>query len=230
MADSRQPLHVLHVGKTGGTSLNHVLVEHEESARLRPVFGGHQHRVSDVPVGESFMFVLRDPLSRFVSAFNSRLRQGRPRYHYPWREEERVAFAQFTTPDELGTALSSRNPLKRRRARGAMNAIGHVNTHYSYWFGTEAEFRARLGDVFFIAFQERLDEDFELLRVKLGLPETVRLPADATVAHRAPPGFATELGPVARANLLQWYAEDLAFVELCRSLAPEVNRGSGLQS
>jgi len=220
---------VLHVGKTGGTSLNHVLVEHADSARMRPVFGGHQLRVADVPVGESFMFVLREPLSRFVSAFNSRLREGRPRYHYPWREEERVAFAEFGTPDELGNALSSRNPLKRRRAKRAMNAIGHVNTHYSYWFGDGPAFRQRVDDVFFIAFQEQLDDDFELLRAKLGLPEGVRLLQDATAAHRAPPGFATELGSVARENLSRWYAEDVAFVELCRSLAPEVN-ASGLQS
>jgi len=220
---------VLHVGKTGGTSLNHVLVEHADEARLRPVFGGHQLRVADIPTGESLMFVLRDPLSRFVSAFNSRLREGRPRYHYPWREEERVAFKEFGTPDELGGALSSLNPFRRRRARRAMNSIGHVNTHYSYWFGTEAEFRSRLDDVFFIAFQEQLDDDFELLRRKLGLPDGARLPQDATVAHRAPAGFATELGPRARTNLARWYAEDLAFVELCRGVAPEVNRRSGLE-
>lgn len=229
MVDSRPPLHVLHVGKTGGTSLNHVLVEHADDARLRPVFGGHQLRVADIPAGESFMFVLRDPLSRFVSAFNSRLREGRPRYHYAWREEERVAFEEFGTPDELGGALSSRNPFRRRRARRAMHAIGHVNTHYSYWFGSEAAFRSRLDDVFFIAFQEQLDDDFELLRGKLGLPDGARLPQDATVAHRAPPGFATELRPLARANLARWYAEDMAFVELCRGLAQEVNRRSGLQ-
>lgn len=228
MEDPRKPLHVLHVGKTGGTSLNHVLLEHADSARLQPVFGGHQLRVADIPVGESFMFVLRDPLSRFVSAFNSRLREGRPRYHYPWREEERVAFTEFQTPDELAAALSSRNPLGRRRAKQAMKAIGHVNTHYAYWFGTPSEFRERLADVFFVAFQEHLDDDFELLRLKLGLPDGVRLPEDATVAHRAPPGFATELGPVGRANLSRWYADDLAFVELCRRLAPDVN-ASGLQ-
>jgi hypothetical protein len=99
-----------------------------------------------------------------------------------------------------------------------MNAIGHVNTHYSYWFGTEPEFRARLDDVYFIAFQEQLDDDFELLRAKLGLPEGVRLPQDATVAHRAPPGFATELGEAARENLSRWYADDLAFVALCQGL------------
>jgi Sulfotransferase family len=226
--DSRRPLHVLHVGKTGGTSLNHILVEHAGSARLRLIFGGHQLRVADVPVGELFMFVLRDPLTRFVSAFNSRLREGRPRYHYPWREEERLAFAEFKTPDQLATALSSRDARERARARQAMTAIGHVNTHYTYWFGKESAFRKRLGDVFFIGFQEQLDDDFELLRTKLGLPAGLQLPRDATVAHRSPPGFAVELSEVAQTNLSRWYKDDLAFVELCRRLAPGVNATSGL--
>jgi len=226
---SRRPLHVLHVGKTGGTSLNHVLVEYADAARLQPVFGGHQLRVADVPVGESFMFVLRDPLSRYVSAFNSRLREGRPRYHYPWREEERVAFEEFKTPDQLGTALSAKDRRERSRAKQAMAAIGHVNTHYSYWFGKPSAFRKRLDDVFFIAFQEQLDDDFVLLRKKLGLPDGARLPQDDTVAHRSPPGFAVELGDVARANLARWYEDDLEFAELCRRLAPEVN-ASGLES
>ena len=73
------------------------------------------------------MFFIRDPLSRFVSAFNSRLREGRPRYHYPWREEERIAFAVFRTPDQLGSALSSDDPAQREQAEQAMRSIGHLS-------------------------------------------------------------------------------------------------------
>ncbi len=78
--DTRQPVHVLHVGKTGGTALKHALIEHQETARYRLVFRGHEVGLAGVPVGERFMFLIRDPLSRFVSAFNGRLREDRPRY------------------------------------------------------------------------------------------------------------------------------------------------------
>jgi len=230
VADTRQPLHVLHVGKTGGTALNHVLVEHADDARYRFVFGGHELRVVDVPTGERLMFVLRDPLTRFVSSFNSRLREGRPRYHYPWRDEERVAFAFFETPDQLGAALSSSDRKLRKQAEAAMAGIGHLNTGYAFWFGDEAAFRRRLQDVFFIAFQERLDDDFEVLKTKVGLPEEARLPRDAAAAHRAPDDVSVELGDLARANLMRWYADDVAFVELCRRLAPEVNADQGLSA
>jgi hypothetical protein len=223
LRDPREPLHVLHVGKTGGTALNHVLVEHAATSRYRPVFGGHQLTIADIPPGERFMFFIRDPLSRFVSSFNSRLREGRPRYHYPWREEERAAFAIFKTPDQLAAALSSDDPEERAQAEHAMRGIGHVNTRYSYWFGDEAAFRARVPDLFFVGFQESLDEDFESLKRKLGLPPRAELPRGVEAAHMTPPGFDTQLGETARANLERWYADDAAFVELCRELAPRVN-------
>jgi hypothetical protein len=222
VAPDRDPLHVLHVGKTGGTALNHALLDHESSARYELRFRGHEDTVADVPVGERFLFLIRDPLTRFVSAFNSRLREGRPRYHYPWREEERVAFARFKTPDQLGAALSSGDSADRREAEQAMRAIGHLNTSYSFWFGNERRFRKRLPDVFFIGFQDQLNDDFELLKEKLGLPAEAQLPRGED-AHESPAGFDTRLGEAARQNLERWYADDLAFVRMCRELAPSVN-------
>jgi hypothetical protein len=216
-------VHVLHIGKTGGTALKHILMEHENASRYQLLFRGHDVRLADVPMGERFMFLIRDPLTRFVSAFNGRLREDRPRYHYPWRKEEEVAFAIFKTPDQLATALSSGDDAEREQAEQAMHGIGHVNTPYSSWFGDTAHFRTRLADVFFIGLQEQLDDDFGLLRRKLGLPPEARLPTDETVAHRTPAGFASELSDVARSNLERWYELDIALFQLCRELAPRVN-------
>jgi hypothetical protein len=173
------------------------------------------------------MFLIRDPLTRFVSAFNGRLREDRPRYHYPWRDEEKIAFAIFKMPDELAVALSSPDGTKRRQAEEAMHGIGHVNTPYTFWFRDEKSFRSRLSDVFFLGLQDHLDEDFELLKRKLGLPGEVRMPGDETVAHKTPAGFQDELSDVGRANLERWYAWDVAFVQRCRDLAPGIN-ASGL--
>lgn len=222
--DPRPQVNFLHLGKTGGTALAHALVPHIHAASHFVIFRGHDVTLDDIRRGQKLMFVLRDPLTRFVSAFNGRLREDRPRYVYPWRDEERVAFAVFKTPDQLATALSSPDDTERERAEQAMRGIGHVNTPYSFWFGDEERFRSRLGDVFFIAFQERLDQDFDLLKRRLALPPELRLPADETAAHRTPAGFSTELGDVARRNLARWYAQDISFVRLCRELAPEINR------
>jgi hypothetical protein len=221
--DPRPPLNVLHIGKTGGTALKHVLAENQNGSVYQLLFRGHGVTLADVPDGERYMFLIRDPLTRFVSAFNGRLREDRPRYHYPWRDEERVAFAIFKTPDQLAVALSSADADERAQAEAAMHGIGHVNTPYTSWFPTEAAFRKRLDDLFFIGLQDRLDEDFELLRQKLGLPADVRLPRDETVAHKTPSGYDDQLSETGRANLERWYAFDLAFVQLCRDLAPRVN-------
>jgi hypothetical protein len=221
-ADHRPPLHVLHIGKTGGSALSHVLVENAAAARYRFVFGGHELTLADVPRGEPFMFFIRDPLTRFVSAFNSRLREGRPLYRYPWRDEERKAFARFQTPDELAAALSASSRRLRRRAEEAMRGIGHLSTPYSFWLGTADELRERADDAFFIGFQERLDDDFGELKRRLGLPAAAELPRH-DAAHRAPAEDPTELGVRARSNLERWYAEDIALVEACRQLAPRVN-------
>jgi hypothetical protein len=222
-SDPRPPLNVLHIGKTGGTALKHVLRANQAESRYQLLFRGHDVTLGDVPRGEPYMFIIRDPISRYVSAFNGRLREDRPRYHYPWRHEEQVAFAVFKTPSELAEALSSDDYQRRAQAEAAMHGIGHVNTPYTFWFHDEAAFRKRLGDVFFIALQDRLDDDFELLKQKLGLPDEAHMPRDETVAHKTPAGFEIRLSDDGRANLERWYARDVAFVRLCRELALEVN-------
>jgi hypothetical protein len=221
--DSKRTLHFLHLGKTGGTAFKHALLDHRAVRDYRLLLHGHDVLLADVPVGEKVMFIVRDPVSRFVSAFNGRIREDRPRYHYPWKPEERIAFGIFTTPDQLGRALSADDEVEREHAERAMRGIGHVAGSYWHWFGDELALRSRLPDLFLIAFQEQLDDDFELLKRKLGLPQEVRLPRDATVAHRTPAGFDQDLGEVARGNLERWYKRDLAFVQLCRELAPLVN-------
>jgi hypothetical protein len=223
LMNETQPIHVLHIGKTGGTALKHALLDHRSVSGYELLLHGHDVTLEQIPAGERFMFVIRDPLSRFVSAFNGRLREDRPRYHYPWNGEERIAFRLFKTPDELGAALSSSDHKKRRQAERAMRGIGHLSASYQRWLGDERTFRSRLADLFFIGFQDHLTADFEQLKRKLGLPSDLQLPSDAIEAHRTPRGYDASLGPVARANLERWYASDLEFVQLCRELAQSVN-------
>jgi hypothetical protein len=223
-ADARgRPLHVFHIGKTGGTALKEALLGQPCGAGYELLLHGHDFTLAETPEGEAFMFFLRDPISLFVSAFNSRLRESRPRYHYPWRDEEKAAFAVFETPDGLATALSSDDADLRGRAHAAMQGIGHLNTSFWYWLVDEGTFRSRIDDVFFIGFQDRLDDDFELLKRKLDLPRGLRLPTDGVAAHRSVDGDDLRLSPLGEANLACWYARDIELVAVCRELAPEIN-------
>ena len=219
----RKIVHLLHIGKTGGTAVKHALQTDLVTSQYLVRRHGHQTRLDQIPTGQSVVFFLRDPQSRFISAFYSRLRQGRPRYNNPWKAHEIVIFNRFPTPNRLALGLSSDDDEVRGQAEQAMQSISHVRDSYFRWFGSEEYFLSRLADVFFIGFQETLNDDFEELKIKLGLPNSLALPNDDVLAHRSPRELDRTLDEEAVRNLRRWYAADFKFVELCRSHAQQIN-------
>ena len=221
-------VHFLHLGKTGGSAVKYA-IENCANPHVRYAVYLHPHEITlrDVPEGEKFFFFLRDPVSRFVSGFYSRQRQGRPRYFLPWTPDEKIAFERFSSPNELAAALSSGGGEKKAAAEAAMRSILHVKDSYWSWFESEQYFSSRLPDLFFVGFQERLADDFAIVKSRLGLP-AVSLPVDEVHAHRNPAGLDKRLEERAMANLADWYAADFRFVDLCRELAREYRelRGS----
>lgn len=218
----KRTLHVLHIGKTGGTAVKHALKPYRETAGFRIHLCEHRHRLRDVPEGDRVAFFVRNPVSRFVSGFHSRARQGQPRYFSPWSEAEAQAFRDFQTPSQLGEALSSSFAAEREKAVHAMRAIGHVGSSYWDWFETEAYFSSRRRDILFIGLQESLDRDFAELRERLGLGPDCALPTDEVAAHRNPTGVDRHLSLRARSNLRRWYARDFAFLRICRRIRREI--------
>lgn len=214
----RKPVHFLHIGKTGGTALIHALSCHRRTASHVLEFHSHAVKLSDIPDGEGVIFFLRDPISRFVSGFYSRKRQGQPRYFYPWTEAEANAFAVFETPDQLASTLSSDDEPMRRKAVAAMQGIQHVGNSYWEWFGNEAYFLSRRRDILFVGFLETMEQDFEMLKAKLDIPKEVVLPGHGVETHKSPQDLDKRLGETAMTNLKEWYREDYGFIELCTIL------------
>src|SRR5205823_2768329 len=101
----KELVNLLHVGKTGGTAVKHALRTALHAGGYCIRLCRHGVRLRDVPPGEKVVFFVRDPASRFVSGFYSRLRQGRPRYTSPWSRAEKAAFGRFGTPNDLAAAL-----------------------------------------------------------------------------------------------------------------------------
>lgn len=211
-------VHMLHIGKTGGTAVKHALRSCRAPRDVRIVMHDHKTALSDLPPWDDVFFFLRDPVSRYVSGFNSRLREGRPRYDKAWTADERDAFEHFTTPDELAVAIDAGDPELRKAARRAMSRIGHVRWHYSRWLGGARLLRARRRRIVLIGHQETLAEDLERLKDRLGLPADCRLPTDEAEAHRSPTGLSTELSERALKNLRTWYRQDYELIEACRDL------------
>jgi len=229
----RRRVHLLHIGKTGGTAVKAALSNHLSCRNHVVVLHDHHVTLRDVPERDLFMFLVRDPVDRFVSAFHSRRRQGRrrqgrPRYSYPWSDAERVAFGRFETPNDLALALEADDESTRRAAEAAMRSIHHVQTSYWDWFESEACLRSRVDGLFFIGHLETLAADFEILRSRLGLADSVALPDDAVAAHRAPDSLDRHLGDDARDVLARWHAREYEFLELCRDLCTRADPAGGL--
>jgi hypothetical protein len=217
---TKPPLHFLHVSKAGGTAIRTVL--HERSAkRFRLVRHPHNVTLNDIPIGEKVFLVVRDPATRFVSGFNSRLRRGGP-HQLDWSAEEERAFARFSTPDDLARSLYSDDPETAAAARDAVGAVRyHLRRGQIFWVGDLETLRARRSDVLLVGRQWALDEDFARLAHLIGL-SVDRLPTDQLAAHRTPGGFPTTLSDEGLTAVRRWYAADYELLDELVRLGPEV--------
>lgn len=146
MADVSEAICLLHPPKTGGTYLKSVL-QHNRDRWTRDLLLP-KHRATAASTAKKhgatspIAFCYRDPSARFVSAFYSRLRQGRPTYQNTWSAEEAVAFSWFATPTELAEGLGDPDPRTQSAAIFAFNAIAHIRRGYGHYFGDLTAFEA----------------------------------------------------------------------------------------
>jgi hypothetical protein len=205
----------IHVSKAGGSALRYAIREarKQKSGKLEtewgPIWGhNHQFRLSDLEEGDVAVFALRDPVSRFMSGFYSRLRQGLPRYYVRWTSAERQAFEWFPTPQELADALGERWGTKRGRARFAMKSIRHLNRPMTFWTGKPSYLERNLDRVLYVARQETLSEDWERLKELLDLPRGLALTKDEVIAHKTEYVGDRTLSEKGTAAVRAWYADD----------------------
>lgn len=230
--------HFLHIGKCGGTSIEHALMPyHDESNRLQQStkfinFFGHlstvkyvRERFQDGLFDDSdtskVIFFVRAPVHRFTSGWLSRFRKGAPVYHVPWRPFEEEAFLQFESPDALGCALSSTNLTRRQAAEKAMKGIEHVNMTLAHMLGGMETVDRMRDSIAFVGriehFQEDIDELIETLKAA-DMPVPSEFPEDYDAQDNANPDPASlehfkNLGRCAVNNLRRWYAEDYRIIE-----------------
>jgi hypothetical protein len=224
MSPTRGPFHFLHIGKTGGTAIKHAI---SASGRGDILLHGHGVKLKHVPEGERAFFFVRDPVSRFVSGFNSRMRKGQPRRNNEWKPEEAIAFSRFQSPNALAIALSSTDGAEQQAAIAAMGAINHIRFSLWHWLGTPDALHRRREDILFIGQQECLDEDVSVLAHRLGFSH-LKLPDGDVAAHRVPPHMDQTLTSVAITNLRRWYAADYSAIAQCRDIALQKQFGGSL--
>jgi hypothetical protein len=134
-------VHYLHIGKTAGTQIGHVIKQvNLAQPGIRIINNGHGTMLRSLPSGSEYFFSLRDPIGRFRSGFYSRKRMGRPRLNNPWSPSETLIFEEFAHANDLAEALF-RCDARGRKAMSAMLTIGHIGHSQVDWF-------KKAGDIF----------------------------------------------------------------------------------
>lgn len=211
-----EPIHILHIYKTGGTALKYALKDISRTTSHAIFSHKHSMGIDCIPPGHKVVFVVRDPVARFVSGFYDRQREGRPRYQTPWSQDERRTFEQFKTPSAIGEALAAGGECANA-ARAALTSLDRMTVPWSAWLGTTDQFLSRRADILLVGRQETLAADFDRLREKLNLPTHVRLPGDDVDAHRAQ-NVDRAVSEIARAALEPAFIEDYAWLTLFEKL------------
>lgn len=206
-------IHYLHIGKTAGTQIKHV-IDQINAAGQELIIKGHGHgvRLADLPRGAAYFFSVRRPESRFKSAFYSRKRKGLPRYNVEWSPHERELFERFEHANDLAEALFE-NSQRGFEAFCAMNSSPHFMPQMA-WFAN-CGFFFRLRPPIAVLRQEKLGEDLGRLVRTLGVGVQVSLTEDPTLAHRNAYEGVPELSAKARQNLSLWFAQDYLFYDYC---------------
>src|SRR5215469_6421945 len=102
----RTTIHFLHIGKNAGTQIKFVaqqINQNDENCRI--VTHPHEVKLGHLPQGARYFFSIRNPLTRFKSAFYSRKRKGLPRFFLDWSAEEKQVFSSFEHANDLAEAL-----------------------------------------------------------------------------------------------------------------------------
>lgn len=209
----------LHNRKTAGTAFKNMIEQQLEKSPMMNI-RCFEHAMTFPKFVEQFpqaraIFFVRDPISKFVSGFYSRLRQGQPRYYFPWSSAEKRAFQRFQTPNDLAESLSSTNLFKRYLGRKAMKAIGHVRHTLLDFLGSPEFLQKQTDRIAFIGHQPDFLTDVEHLRELLTLDKSVTIPSDDTKSHRNPAEVDKFLSEEAISNLKKWYSADFAIYEWC---------------
>ena len=213
------PLHFLHIGKTGGTTIIRMFGNQQGKKHVLSTHS-HDYTLKDVPAGELAFFFLRHPISRFVSGFNSRQRKGQPTYNVPWNEEEEFGFLKFEGANDLAESLNSADEELRSSAVRAMKGIRHVNTSFKDWLIGADYLKSNSDKLFYIGFQENFDRDVAAFYKKY---TAKKFKTEVKQLHQTPANMSKHLSDRAMKNLEDWYKEDIQLYNFCKELALQVN-------
>ncbi|UVW36119.1 hypothetical protein NYF23_05775 [SAR92 clade bacterium H455] len=141
-------INILHISKTGGSYLKK-MIKSNPDLDDKFVIWDHHIKASDLK-GQPYLTVLRNPATRFFSAFYSRRRMGQPKYFRLWNIYEIVVFYHYKTPEIFVESLINASIV----AKFLFKRIRHIKDHQADWLDDAANLPVT------VLRQECLDSDF----------------------------------------------------------------------
>lgn len=202
----------LHIGKTGGTTLKRLIIKIQKRDKVEKkavylTHGAALENVFAVHPDLKIACIIRDPISRFVSGFNSRLRAGRPSHDRRWTPAEASAFSYFPTAESLAIAFSSDDARLQSAAMFAMNAIAHLRRDYAHHFSSAEYVRSNADRFSLVVPIDQLNEQLPTLLTALGVRYQEE-DLDFKREHVAPKELRSDLSEEARKNLRSVLSQD----------------------
>ena len=214
---SKHKLNYLHIGKTAGTEINRYIKKlNDMDCKFNIIKQTHLIKLKDLPLREEYFFSIRNPIARFRSGFYSRLRKGLPKRNVEWDLNEKIAFNEFQTANDLAESIFEPGPLGNN-AFAAMRSIGHVCANQVDWFYRFGYF-LQTAPPFIIIRQENFNEDIKLFQLKLGIKSPFLLDKVQIDSHINIYPENSYLSAKAILNLERWYSQDCEFYKLCLSV------------
>ncbi|GFE49678.1 hypothetical protein So717_14310 [Roseobacter cerasinus] len=214
----------LRIGRTGGRIVQS-LASADAAKPDRLHLGNHDDTlistINKFGRTRKLAFFFRDPVERFVSGFNARLRQGRPRHNVNWTTAEAVAFSLFRTPDALGEALSAQDDYLKSAARFSMASICHLKHDYVHYLHSPDAVRYEMdaGNLIICCETDRIDNNIRQITDALHLSTSIPV---GTRENTAPIQSGDALSRLAVDNLKRFCPQEFEIYAACKMAAAEL--------
>jgi hypothetical protein len=214
---NRRCVYFLHIGKNAGTQIGSLAHQLNELSRKNMIVRQPHHVLLwALPREDPYFFSIRNPISRFRSGFYSRKRKGQPRYNVAWSPHDEIAFAEFEHANELAESLFEPGKVGNA-ACAAMKSIIHTSMNQCDWFSCQGNF-LRLRPPLWIVRQENFEADMNVL-ISRAFPDIdpsrIDFSTDDVSSHKNDYSGVPALSQKAKENLERWYAQDIAFYDMC---------------
>ena len=214
-----EPKHgFLHIGKTGGTTIRNAIRMAKRHSDGTIKFFGHNVQLKKLfqNTDISISFVVRDPIERFVSGFNSRLRNGRPLHNIPWQPNEAISFLFFPTANDLAEGLEGGDERTTSAAMFATKAINHLRRNLTFHLISPEFLDEHKERIYFVCDTSSIDDNLRNILAPLGLDDSAPQPMTKRL-HVNPNKSLAALSESAREKLRRHLADEYEIYEYCKN-------------